>query len=76
MFSCPPDLPEDAATGSAAGPLAAYLARHGLASGEMVFEQGCEMGRPSLIHAEALADGRLRVGGRSVIIGEGVIRLT
>jgi trans-2,3-dihydro-3-hydroxyanthranilate isomerase len=75
MFSPPPDLPEDAATGSAAGPLAAYLARHTLAAGEIIIEQGYEMQRPALIHAEALPTGRVRVGGECVIVGEGVIHL-
>lgn len=43
-------LPEDAATGSAAGPLGAYLAEHGrLRPGRLTVSQGVEMGRPSTI---------------------------
>jgi trans-2,3-dihydro-3-hydroxyanthranilate isomerase len=44
---------EDAATGSAAGPLGAYLVHYGLhRSGEMVIEQGIEMGRPSSLRVD------------------------
>ncbi len=44
-------IPEDPATGSAAGPLAAYMARAGLlAPGERrVVLQGAAIGRPSLL---------------------------
>jgi trans-2,3-dihydro-3-hydroxyanthranilate isomerase len=41
---------EDAATGSAAGPLGAYLAEHGrLRPGRLTVTQGVEMGRPSTL---------------------------
>ena len=62
---------EDAATGSAAGPLGAYLVAHGrVASGAFTVRQGVEMGRPSLI--EVRADGAsIAVGGMCVIVGEG-----
>lgn len=60
---------EDPATGSAAGPLCAYLAKHGW--GESVeIEQGIEMGRPSRLFA-AIEDDRPRVGGGVVRIVEG-----
>ena len=50
MFAPALGVDEDPATGSASGPLAAYLLRYGLAdSGEMIGEQGFEMGRPSFI---------------------------
>ena len=77
MFNANPlDLPEDAATGSAAGPLGAYLVRHKiLAPGTFVFEQGYEMGRPSLIHAGVTEGGQISVGGRTVKVGEGVMYL-
>jgi trans-2,3-dihydro-3-hydroxyanthranilate isomerase len=69
------DLPEDAATGSAAGPLGAYLARRRLAPpGRIVIEQGYEMGRPSLIHVEVSGD-QIAVGGQAVKMGEGVMTL-
>jgi trans-2,3-dihydro-3-hydroxyanthranilate isomerase len=60
---------EDPATGSAAGPLCAYLAKHGW--GESVeIVQGIEMGRPSRLFA-AIEDDRPRVGGGVVRIVEG-----
>jgi len=58
---------EDPATGSASGPLGAYLVRYGLAQASpvayIVSEQGIEMGRPSFIHIqiERQGDGRRRV---------------
>jgi trans-2,3-dihydro-3-hydroxyanthranilate isomerase len=72
---------EDAATGSAAGPIACHLARHGaIAWGdEIVIEQGVEMRRPSLLHARA--DGRdgtieaVEVGGSAVVVARGEFRL-
>ena len=69
---------EDPATGSAAGPTAAWMVRNGLAaSGAPIqIEQGLEIGRPSRIHARAdLTDERVtnvRVGGfcSSVLHGD------
>ena len=73
---------EDPATGSASGPLGCYLVRHGLVSaekaGSIVSAQGVKMGRPSRIHIKIdLAGGdisRVRVGGTSVLVGEGRLR--
>ena len=66
------NLPEDAATGSAAGPFGAYLLRHGLiARGPFSLEQGYEMGRPSILHVDVTAGGKIRVGGQVVKVGEG-----
>ncbi|HWJ49916.1 MAG TPA: PhzF family phenazine biosynthesis protein, partial [Solirubrobacteraceae bacterium] len=68
---------EDPATGSAAGPLAVHLCRHGrIASGEEIeISQGAEIGRPSLLYAWAEGDGeridRVEVGGSAVIVGRG-----
>jgi trans-2,3-dihydro-3-hydroxyanthranilate isomerase len=64
---------EDPATGSAAGPLCAYLAARG--GGERVtIEQGIEMGRPSRL--EATMEGeRPRVGGDVVVVIDGTVRL-
>ena len=57
--SCPG---EDPATGSAVGPLCAYLSeRTGM--GAVTVDQGVEMGRPSLLEAE-MEEGRARVSGR------------
>ena len=74
------NIPEDPATGSACASLARYLAdRDTRADGTLrwTVEQGFEMGRPSLIQAEAdKAAGRVtevRVGGTSVMMGEGTL---
>jgi trans-2,3-dihydro-3-hydroxyanthranilate isomerase len=64
---------EDPATGSAAGPLCAYLAeREGYSAVEVT--QGVEMGRPSLLTATLEGD-RVRVGGGVVILIEGTVAL-
>jgi trans-2,3-dihydro-3-hydroxyanthranilate isomerase len=73
---------EDPATGSASGPLGCYLVKHGLVpadkAGSLVSAQGVKMGRPSRIHIKIdLAGGeisRVRVGGTSVLVGEGRLR--
>ena len=73
---------EDPATGSASGPLGCYLVKHGLVpadkAGSIVSAQGVKMGRPSRIHIKIdLASGeiaRVRVGGTSVLVGEGRLR--
>ncbi|HEV2075766.1 MAG TPA: PhzF family phenazine biosynthesis isomerase, partial [Thermoleophilaceae bacterium] len=64
---------EDPATGSAAGPLCAYLAER---AGEQRVEivQGVEMGRPSRILCELEGD-RVRVGGGVVLVVEGEVLL-
>jgi trans-2,3-dihydro-3-hydroxyanthranilate isomerase len=69
---------EDPATGSACGSLAAYLVHHGqLKAGEQLHVlQGVEMGRPSDIHVEVVAEkGKLtpKVSGSAVRIFEGHI---
>jgi trans-2,3-dihydro-3-hydroxyanthranilate isomerase len=76
-------IPEDPATGSASGPLGAYLVRHRLvkAAGkvEMVSDQGVKMGRHSRIHIRGtIRDGRLdeiQVGGGVVPVIEGRLRV-
>jgi trans-2,3-dihydro-3-hydroxyanthranilate isomerase len=74
-------VPEDPATGSAAGPLAVHLARHGrIAFGdEIEIEQGVELGRPSLLYARADGSGdrieHMRVGGSAVIVARGEFSL-
>ncbi len=73
---------EDPATGSASGPLGCYLVKHGLVAagqaGAMVSAQGVKMGRPSRIHIrlDVVAGDitRVRVGGTSVLVGEGQLR--
>jgi trans-2,3-dihydro-3-hydroxyanthranilate isomerase len=72
---------EDPATGSAAGPIACHLARHGLIAwgDEIVITQGVEMGRPSTLHARAEGgDGLIdavEVGGTAVVVARGEYRL-
>jgi trans-2,3-dihydro-3-hydroxyanthranilate isomerase len=71
---------EDPATGSAAGPLGAYLSTYGLAGmpGEMVVSQGETVGRPSRLHVEVSGpDGNrsVRVGGGVRIVGDGAFEL-
>ena len=64
---------EDPATGSAAGPLCAYLAERGKGS-RVEISQGVEMGRPSRLEAELDGD-RVRVGGDVVRMIEGTVAL-
>jgi len=70
-------VPEDPATGSAAGPLALHLARHGrIAFGEeIVIRQGEEIGRPSTLHAVARSPEEVEVGGSAVVVARGEFRL-
>jgi len=64
---------EDPATGSAAGPLCAYLAARRDCPA-LTIEQGAEMGRPSRIEA-AMEGERPRVGGRVVVVADGTLHL-
>lgn len=81
MFAPFYGVPEDPATGSAAGPLAVHLARHGrIAFGdEIEISQGAEIGRPSTLHARV--DGSpdriesVEVGGSAQIVARGEFRL-
>jgi trans-2,3-dihydro-3-hydroxyanthranilate isomerase len=81
MFAPGNGVAEDPATGSAAGPLALHLARHGKIEfgQEIEISQGAELRRPSKLYARA--DGsaerveRVEVGGSSVIVARGEFRL-
>ena len=72
---------EDAATGSAAGPLACHLARHGAIGwgDEIEISQGAEIGRPSTLYARAngSAEGieSVEVGGSAVTVARGEFRI-
>jgi trans-2,3-dihydro-3-hydroxyanthranilate isomerase len=72
---------EDPATGSAAGPIACHLARHGLVAwGEWIeISQGVEIGRASTLFARADGDEggieRVFCGGRAVVVARGEFRL-
>ncbi len=70
-------VPEDPATGSAAGPLALHLARHGrIEFGEEIeIRQGVEIGRPSTLYAVARSPEEVEVGGSAVIVARGEFRL-
>ncbi|MCW3018154.1 MAG: phenazine biosynthesis protein PhzF family [Solirubrobacterales bacterium] len=77
MFAPALGVPEDPATGSAAGPLALHLARHGrIAFGEEIeIRQGVELARPSLLRARATGSAdaveRVEVAGSAVIVAGG-----
>ena len=70
-------VPEDPATGSAAGPLALHLARHGRIGfgDEIVIHQGVEIGRPSTLHAVARSPEDVEVGGAVAVVARGELRL-
>ena len=80
MFAQGMGIVEDAATGSAAGPLGAYLTRYGMAKVEdgqarMTIAQGVRMGRPSrlVVSVEQRDDtiSQVRVGGEAVVVAQG-----
>jgi trans-2,3-dihydro-3-hydroxyanthranilate isomerase len=81
MFAPGGGVAEDPATGSAAGPFAVHLARHGrIAFGdEIEISQGVELGRPSTLYARV--DGsseqieRVEVGGSAAVVARGEFRL-
>jgi trans-2,3-dihydro-3-hydroxyanthranilate isomerase len=81
MFAPALGVAEDPATGSAAGPLAVHLARHGVSAfGDWIeIRQGTEIGRPSLLRARAdgSADAleRVLVGGGVVTVAAGSYRV-
>ena len=69
-------VPEDPATGSAAGPLGVHLLREGLVEpGWIEVHQGRRMGRPSLLEVEVAHDGPPRVGGACVPVARGFFEL-
>ena len=81
MFAPSIGIGEDPATGSASGPLGCYLVRHHVVppkeAGAMLSRQGVKMGRPSDIHIAIGVAGdaitSVRVGGESVVAGEGTL---
>ncbi|MDZ4395140.1 PhzF family phenazine biosynthesis protein [Cypionkella sp.] len=65
---------EDAATGTAAGPLAAYLGQQGLLpEGDLAVEQGTRMGRKSILNVKLTPEPEL--SGSGIIIFRGTIRI-
>ncbi|MDP8900762.1 MAG: PhzF family phenazine biosynthesis protein [Actinomycetota bacterium] len=77
MFSDDPGIPEDPATGSAAGCLAGYLVEHRLFGTDAVdarVEQGYEIQRPSLLYLRAHRKGdriNVSVGGKVQLVARG-----
>ena len=80
MFADAFGVPEDPATGSANGCLAAWLVRHryfGAAEIDLTVEQGVEMGRASRLYLRASEnEGQfaIQVGGRVIAVAEGRLR--
>lgn len=81
MFAPGMGVPEDPATGSAAGPLAVHLVRHGWirAGDEIEIHQGRAIGRPSVLFACARgtsdAIDEVDVAGSAVIVAHGEFHL-
>jgi trans-2,3-dihydro-3-hydroxyanthranilate isomerase len=81
MFAPADGVPEDPATGSAAGPLAVHLARHGRIEfgDEIQISQGAEIGRPSTLFARVQGSPeqveKVEVGGSAVTVARGEFRL-
>ena len=85
MFAPNEGIPEDPATGSAAGPLGAYWLAQGLAARDadgiarLTFAQGVELGRPSELQVEVEGEGpeitAVRVAGACVAVGGGWFEL-
>ncbi len=81
MFGPALGVAEDPATGSAAGPLAVHLVRHGRVEfgTDIEIVQGVEIGRRSMLRARAEGSGqeieRVFVGGSAVIVARGEYRL-
>ena len=82
MFAPVLGIPEDPATGSASGPLGAYLLRYNAVPADaalrLVNLQGVRMDRPSRIcialSSRAGVLEEVRVGGEAVVVGEGTLR--
>ena len=80
MFAPELGVTEDPATGSATGPLAAYMARYQLCAATagtgLISEQGAKMGRRSLLHIQFNGDGGkdgIEVGGYVTPIIDGAV---
>jgi trans-2,3-dihydro-3-hydroxyanthranilate isomerase len=81
MFGPALGVAEDAATGSAAGPLGVHLLRHGLIDSgqEIELTQGVEIKRPSKLYVRVTGTPdeieRVEVGGEAVIVANGELQL-
>jgi trans-2,3-dihydro-3-hydroxyanthranilate isomerase len=84
MFAPEVGVIEDPATGIASGPLGCYLVRHDIvtaaAARSILSLQGVKMGRPSQVHVSIGVEGSdirsVRVGGTSVLAGEGTLYIS
>ncbi len=82
MFAPALGVPEDPATGSATGPLAAFMMEHNLINGtdgtRFVSEQGTKMGRRSLLHVLIRGEhgcDAIEVGGHVAPLAVGTMTL-
>ena len=80
LFDAGLGIGEDPATGSAAGPLGAYLAARGVGGmpGKLAIRQGDQVGRPSVLHVEVEPEGdswSVRVSGGVAIVGAASFRI-
>jgi trans-2,3-dihydro-3-hydroxyanthranilate isomerase len=77
MFGIGVGVTEDPATGSAAGPLALHLVRHGRVSygDELEIVQGEEIQRRSILYATAHSPEHVEVAGSAVIVARGEFQL-
>jgi PhzF family phenazine biosynthesis protein len=80
LFDAGLGIGEDPATGSAAGPVGAYLAARGVTGmpGKLAIRQGEQVGRPSLLHVEVEPEGdswSVRVGGSVALVAAGSFRI-
>ena len=82
MFAPEYGVPEDPATGSSTGPLALFMIRNRLTTGDsgtrFISEQGTKMKRRSILHVRVAgdqgADG-IYVGGQVTAVAEGTMKL-
>ena len=83
LFTYGLGVAEDPATGGASGPLGCYLLHHRIVTHDqatqMLSHQGVAMGRPSRVHISIENDAgtitRVRVGGVSVMVGDGYVEV-
>ena len=77
MFAPMSGIAEDPATGSATGPVFAYLTKRGALDPErssFVSEQGVKLGRRSVLHVRIAGGSNFDVGGETILVGEGSFR--
>ena len=79
MFAPDHGIAEDPATGSATGPLAAYMMQNNLIrcenKREFISEQGTKMGRRSILYIRILNENEIEVGGHVAPLVEATMTL-